>query len=277
MSSPTSPSSPAQSTYGSILIYKDTGTCEASCTAILEELYKVPHRAIEFATSHYLKTASWESRTSLLVLPGGVCSKWETNLGMEGMRKIQKYVQEHSGRLLGICAGGYFISKFSLFETASVKIEKERPFPLFPGKAIGPLKTSSSSSAIAEVVKLYTPDGDSGGVYYQQGCAFSELSYAVSLASYEAPHTGAAIIAFNEGSGTVVGCGPHIEFSAPRTRSPFEPSDVSDLFDKLGEGRAFRLNLWDDVLKALFPDVDREAPEMPDLDYDFDLNLEDSI
>jgi glutamine amidotransferase-like uncharacterized protein len=125
---------------GLVLIYQDKGTSHESCTGLFTHLCRhFRHSEIKFADSNYLNTNEWPNRVSLLVFPGGACTPWEKNLGPEGVLKIKRYVEEYRGRILGICAGAYFLAKISDYTTESISIHRIRDISLFPGIAAGPL------------------------------------------------------------------------------------------------------------------------------------------
>ncbi len=284
-------SSSISSSSGKFLIYFDAGTNKQSADALLELLAnRFPFRIIEYANSEYLRTKSWEERTTLLVLPGGnpdACTTWQRNLGELGMKKIQDYVRKSKGRILGVCAGSYFISKASYHEGTDEEL-KTREFPLYQGEARGPLKPHSttllpppSPPGVARVVRLFNPSSKSeGGCYYQEGPAFKKFSdvFSETLAEYAAPYDGVAVASFDGG----VVCGPHLEFNSLRSSrlSRGSPGMSEELIDSLGriaeelaEAECFRRELLDQIFEELGLSDSGQSPSGLDEWYDDDGNL----
>jgi glutamine amidotransferase-like uncharacterized protein len=281
-----------KATIGNVLIYSCEGTIPSSCEALKNELSRFPHNSIEFANSGELAGKSWGKRTDLLVLPGGVCSRWEVSLGCGGLEKIRNFVLADGGKILGVCAGSYFLSQKSLYESGSVRIEKERPYSIFPGLARGPITRSYESTAtapqtsglypagcpdLAIAIDLATPDETRGACYYQGGPVIGPKSPETErelIASFDGAYEGDAITGFlpneSESAGAVVLCSPHIEYGAPRSRSPFEPSGIRTLFDQLDEHEAFRQELLNRVVHFLFNKFDDDSeilsPKTPRFD-----------
>ena len=250
---------------------------------------RFPHNSIEFADSEELVKKPWEKKADLLVLPGGICSRWEVSLGCRGLEKIRDFVLSDGGKILGVCAGSYFLSQKSLYQNGSVRIEKERPYSIFPGFARGPISRSYESAAassktsglypadcrdLAIAIDLATPDETRGACYYQGGPVIGPKSPETQrelIASFDGPYDGDAITGFlpneSESGGAVVLCSPHIEYGAPRTRSPFEPSGIRTLFDQLDEHEAFRQDLLGRVVHFLFDKFDEDleilSPKTP--------------
>lgn len=275
-------SSITSSCTGKFLIYKDIGANIISCESLYLLLFRrFPFQPIEFINSHYLIHGNWEKAT-LLVLPGGnedACTIWERNLGASGMKKIQDYVKVHGGKILGICAGAYFVSKESYYDRADIGL-KSRLFPLYNGTASGPIKPisllstmpSSPLPAVGQVVKLFNPtSGAGGGCYYRGGPAFMGAAgspEATTLATYDREFyecgEGTAIAHFldeeGKGDGEGVVSGVHFEIEPKKKILPRStPSPLSnDLIDSLGRlaedlsaAEDFRKRLEHDIFDAL--------------------------
>src|SRR5262245_2235164 len=123
-----------------VLVYSDVGTYEQSTEAIVLQLKQsLPWLKIKKINSQYLCSKSWENKSDVLVMGGGMCGEWEKNLQVEGMRKIRDFVL-NGGKYLGICAGAYFGASESIFSLVGKPIiEKMRPLQFYQGRAIGPL------------------------------------------------------------------------------------------------------------------------------------------
>jgi glutamine amidotransferase-like uncharacterized protein len=281
-----------KASLGNVLIYRCEGTINSSCESLKSELSRFPHSSIEFADSEKLAKKSWERKTDLLVLPGGVCSRWELSLGYSGLEKIRDFVLSDGGKILGICAGSYFLSQKSLYQTTSIRIEKERPYSIFPGIARGPVSRAYESKTdfcrstglypaecqdIAVAINLATPDDNRGACYYQGGPVIGPKSpetHREVIARFDGDYDGDAITGFlpdeTESAGAVVLCSPHIEYGSPRTRSPFEPIGIRTLFDRLDEHELFRQELLNRVVHFLFDkfddDVEISSPVTPKID-----------
>lgn len=245
-----------------ILIYQDAGTCPSSLKAIEAQLLRTLE--IPFTTkmvnSTYLLTKTWEHKTFALIMGGGSCSEWERSLGLEGMLKIQSFVQ-NGGRYLGICAGAYFAAATSLFHLqGTAPIIKKRPLSFYPGRAIGPIATMSDhlspQAALAVGIDLLSSNGLYKGLgYYQGGCAFDiteDRNFTKVLARYGQPYQGSAIIGCKVGQGNAVLCGLHPEFlwdihlATERTLP-----ELRTLVQSLYPQEDFRQEIWKTMIQEL--------------------------
>ncbi len=138
-----------------ILIYcepRERATTTDSYDRLYPQLSNLPHRAIKCVDSEYLKNKSWEHKTFLLVLPGGIFSKCEYYLEVKGILKIINFVKNHRGRIFGICSWAYGLSQKSSYVTIEERIERDRtdsPLYLCPTIAEGPIKSPSPPSTPA--------------------------------------------------------------------------------------------------------------------------------
>jgi biotin--protein ligase len=83
-----------------ILIYNGPGAMDVLPLArYLENI--LPYYKIKQVGPEYMSYDSWQSKTALLILPGGRANPYEQFLNTESMRK---YVY-NGGNYLGICAG----------------------------------------------------------------------------------------------------------------------------------------------------------------------------
>lgn len=239
------------------LIYDGEGANKESSLALKQALSKYFGK-VECVRADYLKTASWEDHTSLLVIGGGRVSLIIAALGDIGQKKIEDYVKIFGGNLFGVCAGFYYLPKFSFYHYKDDHQDKKRDYPLIDGYARGPL----TSPDVAEIVQIYTPAGTrkSGGCYAQGNPAYypgSSTSILATIGTYTddspKPSDPIAIGVFQSGNGVVAGSAVHLEFTPPRTRSPFESPEMSSLYDRMSEEEYFRISTLEDLLKEIFP------------------------
>ncbi|MBM3192737.1 MAG: hypothetical protein FJZ59_00700 [Chlamydiae bacterium] len=140
-----------------ILVYcerRDRATTTDSYEYLYPQLVKIPHRAIKVVDSDYLKNKSWEHKTFLLVLPGGIFSRCEYYLEAKGILKIINFAKNFQGRIFGICSWAYGLSQKSSYINGKECLERDRsgsPFYLSPTFARGPIK---QEVAVAPVYSL---------------------------------------------------------------------------------------------------------------------------
>lgn len=128
-------------TVQTIAVYHDVGSGEFTRAALVSAL------AIRFVgradvrriyASEIRKSDAWHERTLLLALPGGADLPYCAELDGTGNASIRRYVQK-GGRLLGVCAGGYYASARVAWETTPDAISGKRELALFAGTARGSL------------------------------------------------------------------------------------------------------------------------------------------
>lgn len=208
----------ASSQRTDVLVYYDKEGVDATsardwCTVLQEAVGSVYH--VSQVDSGYLRTKKWEDITALLVMPGGVCSVWDRNLGEEMQERVNRYVRE-GGSYLGVCAGAYWACSKSVFSGAS----KRRNAKLSSATAVGPLFGSSNmhnsgqEAAAAPIVlaKEYGSKPSEGRLFYKEGCRFDVPAQhgTTVLAHYKDP-SHPAIIGERVGKGVAVLCGVHPE------------------------------------------------------------------
>ncbi len=81
-----------------------------------------PNYAIIPVGEHVLLKEPWTATCALLVIPGGADLGYCRVLNGEGNQIISLYVR-NGGRLLGLCAGGYYGSKRCEFEVGNRSLE----------------------------------------------------------------------------------------------------------------------------------------------------------
>ncbi len=237
------------------LVYFDEGVSYQSADALVAQLESLlaGDIVVKKVDSLYLSTESWEDKTIVLAMGGGVCTQWEENLGEIGMKKIREYVR--NGKFIGLCAGAYFASAKSFFQLTGQKPnEKQRSVSLFAGRAVGPILATENhlapEAAKALEVSFRIADlFESGYMYYQGGCLFEvapEDDKTTVLAHYSqkpvAIHT-------KVGDGDAFLCGLHPEFvwSDKLAQIPI----LKSLARLLLPHEKFRNQVWDEIGKRL--------------------------
>ncbi|MCD6039079.1 MAG: hypothetical protein K0S27_479 [Gammaproteobacteria bacterium] len=188
----------------------------------------------------YFTQTNWESNTRLVVMPGGrarpyydvLGAKWhlqEVKPGQmrrikeigEGNKRIINFVSE-GGSYLGICAGGYYGAKETVFELGGDLEVLDEGLSLAPCVARGPayglnqFQYNSEAGARAAKVngQLSLIDRE---VYFNGGCAYepqdSEINPMNILLRYaDLPQNPAAVIQVPFKKGSVILSGVHFEF-----------------------------------------------------------------
>ena len=200
-----------------IKIYYDNGVERNNLPLLLNEL---SNKNVGFISSQEIMQTSWESQTSLLIIPGGRDVPYHKALNGEGNRRIKKYV-ENGGAFLGICAGAYYGCGAVEFDRG---MEREvmglRELAFFPGIARGPVYGPGSfryhSEFGAQAAMISNSfDEEILKSYYNGGCYFVDAerySHVKLISKYlEIQGTPAAIIEVSVGEGIAILSGVHIE------------------------------------------------------------------
>jgi biotin--protein ligase len=242
------------------LVYLDEGVCRQSAHALVEQLEDIldPSISVLKVDSAYLKTESWEDKTVVVVMGGGVCSTWDKQLGFEGIEKIGQYVFK-GGRYMGLCAGAYFACAESRFELDDQKpIEKTRPLAFFSGKAIGPLiltddYLSMTAARAAEVSYKIRGFSQIGSLYYQGGCFFDlkEDTADVQIMSYYHRLGKASALFCKVGRGFALLDGTHPEFKWSASLSAGADCFYAELVQELSSQEDFRRKVWEEIREKL--------------------------
>lgn len=151
-----------------------------------------------------------------VILPGGYSAYQYYALGTQGCEKLSRYTQ-NGGRVLGICAGGYVLSKVVRYQGISYPY----PLALFDGIADGPVAGLPVYPDFGPCRVNVTEAGKRlglGGVenrtlFYGSGPRFVGGSDVTVLLTYE--DGTAAAISRPVGKGRVVAMGPHMEIVLP--------------------------------------------------------------
>jgi biotin--protein ligase len=237
------------------LVYADKGVCLPSADALVEQLRSLldPSVSVFKVGAHYLRTESWEDKTSVLAMGGGSCSFWDEQLQIEGMEKIHQYVLG-GGKYIGLCAGAYFASAESCFELSDLSIKKNRSLGFFPGRALGPLVESDDylslcAARAAEVCFKIRNSSVIGSLYYQGGCLFdieADLSNVEVTSTYCSLGKAASVFC-KVGKGCAFLDGTHPEFQWAANLTCRSESFYSELVTKLVPQEVFRQKIWEEI------------------------------
>lgn len=159
-----------------------------------------------------------------VVLPGGWAPFQRDAIGAEGLAALRAYV-EAGGRVLGICAGAYLISREVRWEGEDIPY----PLGLFDGRAAGPIDGLAPWPRRSPVKLAVTADGkrrglgaaDAKDVLYYGGARFEGGTDTTVLARY--PDGGAAIVERRVGKGAAVLCAVHFERPAGANGAETDP------------------------------------------------------
>ena len=170
----------------------------------------VVHSDVVLCTHEELKPARWSKKT-ILVFPGGKCSEWNELLSESRQSKIFEWFKS-GGRILGICAGAYYCSERSTYQS----LFRIRKIGIFPGTCQGP-----AYSCDLKVVKVrWEKDGQEGDIAVIQGGYFipeppSTTEYEVLARYTEEPHINEiAVVACRKEKGVAILSAPHWEFDS---------------------------------------------------------------
>lgn len=233
-----------------ILIYSDTGTGRSVDEIYARFAYCI-HRdfcRVLIVNADYLRKCNWEEETRLIVIPGGKSIPFYTSLGATWTKdgnEIQKGEERKlvkigdinkrivdfvssGGDLMGVCAGGYYGAKQTIFDkNGPCEVISEGALNLFNGVAIGPANSQFKydSEAGAEIAEISCPkEGiDSIPAYLNGGCYFQgtdnhpvpeENILAVYKKTSDAQIPSIAIVESSFGDGQVILSGVHFEYKS---------------------------------------------------------------
>jgi glutamine amidotransferase-like uncharacterized protein len=200
-----------------IAVYCDDGVRPGCFQQVLTAFEGYPIEAVD---RHFFLSKDWETKTSLVVFPGGRDLPYLQALQGEANGRIRSYV-ENGGRFLGLCAGGYYgCLRVNFRATHEEEVVGERELAFFSGNAVGPAFYKDSfryqSEEGARSVAVQWEKGISH-VYFNGGCFFERVEddpTAEVLARYiDLPSRPAAIIYCRKGEGSAVLSGVHPEFA----------------------------------------------------------------
>jgi len=180
---------------------------------------------IKKVDSQFLKNENWIADTVLLVIPGGRARPHFDHLQQAGNQKIIEFVNS-GGNYLGICAGGYYGARSTVFEkNGPLEVIEMDKGPLFfysgiaegPAYGLGEFKYDDESGSRLAQLSYQFPNGnrENLSVYYNGGCFFhgGENKNTTVLARYlDIPNRPAAIVACKVGKGLAILSGVHFEY-----------------------------------------------------------------
>lgn len=223
-----------------VLVYSGPGATKEATKHCFESLrvQLLPHYAVVPVTSQALINDPWQSKTALLVMPGGMDLPFCKELNGEGNRRISKWVRA-GGKYLGFCAGGYYAaSRVEFMVGSAMEVLGPRELQFFDGIARGTafpgFNYESSEGALA--CRVQTNEGETAH-FYHGGAVFVDAENVGGvevLARYMDPVSvaggDAAIVLCTVGNGKALLTGTHPEFCAwhLKPQAGQAPSDVVD-------------------------------------------------
>ncbi len=197
--------------FTKIFLYTGEGAWQDGITALISF---ANHYNLEIDTGGSIKIndINYINKYKIIIVPGGYAETFDTYIN----RKILVKYVKNGGAYFGICAGSYFVSKYTLWnDTLYI-----RDNFLFNGYAIGPINSIAPWPTFA-LSKITTPDTLHilyyGGPYFKK-----DLQEFDSIANYS-KISKSAIITFTLDSGKVLLCGvhPEIEENSDRDNTNF--------------------------------------------------------
>ena len=151
----------------------------------------------------------------IIVFPGGRADHMIMGLSREQISTIREYVSQ-GGSYMGICAGAYFASNYTVWDGVKYGDESGYVLDLYYGEAVGPIKEIGNY----DLNTIYNPqyptnitwyNGEKFNVTYWGGPYFTPVNNVKVLAIYDKIQKPAAI-EFNYHSGRAILFGFHPEF-----------------------------------------------------------------
>lgn len=180
-----------------------------------------PFYALSKVSASTLINEPWSLSTALLVLPGGADLGYCRALNGKGNQRIREYVYR-GGKVLGICAGGYFSGQKCEFEVGSdYEVVGSRELGLFRGIVRGAAYAGFAGGREegARAINVKTNDGKSFSSYYNGGGIFvdaAKMDNVEVIAEFEpkvkVDGGQAAVLLVSYGDGTALLSGAHLEW-----------------------------------------------------------------
>ena len=154
-------------------------------------------------------------KLDFIVFPGGRADHMISGLSLDQIENLRKYVAQ-GGAYIGICAGAYFASNYTVWQGVKYGDEAGYVLDLYYGEAVGPIKEIGDY----DTGLIYNPqyptnvtwyDGEIFNVTYWGGPYFTPVDNVIVIAEYEKVNKPAAI-KFYYDSGRVLLFGFHPEF-----------------------------------------------------------------
>lgn len=243
----------------SILVYAGPGVSEKSLEQTLKSLHNIIN-GYEITTimPPQLIQDDWETKTALLIIPGGADIPYTKSLNGTANQKIKAYVAK-GGAYFGLCAGSYYAGQAVEFASGTaLEVIGKRELAFFQGVVRGPIlaeydyKTSRGARAatIRWQDKNHFKQGTNFLVFYNGGGYFVDTSNdknSTILATYDKGEP--AIIECHVGKGKAILSGVHVEYDPELLDA--SDCDLQPLIPKLRHGNQDRMQLLIYLLKRL--------------------------
>jgi glutamine amidotransferase-like uncharacterized protein len=195
-----------------VAVFADYGVWSGSARALVDAVRGGDQRVRVLDRTDL--TARGLSGVRLLFVPGGLAPfQWQA-MGPQGLSELGRWV-EGGGRLVGLCAGAYLVSR----EVRYLGQSYPYPLGLFDGTAEGPVKGLAAYPQVGPVSLTLTRSGEKRGLKaiegatlaYGGGPRFLGGTGVDVLARF--PDGTPAVIARRRGRGEIVLSGAHVELA----------------------------------------------------------------
>lgn len=272
-----------------VLVYSGPGTTQTCVNQCIDtfRLLLSPYYAVSSVNERVLKDQPWESKTALLIIPGGadlpICKLFKGTIN----DRIKNFVNK-GGKYMGICSGGYYSSAKCEFEVGNPEMEVSGPRDLkfFPGIARGGVFKgyrygSEVGTRVTEVSvnsKILHGLPKSVHLYVNGGCMFvnaHKYSNVEILASYEdtldvkeddeVNGKNAAAVLCTVGRGKALLFGPHPEFNPALLKEDPDIPSFKQVIKSLKVTNKTRIDFLREALKTLDLKVNEREYQRPKL------------
>lgn len=280
-----------------VLIYSGPGTttnCVDHCLNTFRILFS-PYYAVSTVNEKVLKDQPWESKTALLIIPGGadlpICSLFKGKIN----DRIKAFVNK-GGKYIGICSGAYYSSSRCEFEVGNPTMEVSGPRELkfFPGICRGGAMKgfaydSEKGSRVVEIEidnkKLpssppYSYAYLNGGGMFVDAAKYSNVqvlaTYKDKLDVEDTPQgTNAATVLCTVGRGKSLLFGPHPEFDPYLMKEDPQNPSFTQVIKSLKDTNKSRIDFLREAVKTLDLKVNEKEYERPKLTPLFYSSIDD--
>lgn len=216
------------------------------------------HHEIKTLKATDIQEGDWMGQTDLLIMPGGIASKFREGLGPQGEANLLKYVTEEHGKYLGFCAGAYYGAATVDFARGLPTAIFAKRLGFFPGTCVGPAVppyTIARCEWQGEGTLMPFDAYCEGGGYFTK--THPDAKNCTVLATYhEEPARGQAAIVevtfpHKHGTGIAILSGPHIEYDASGFLGQENDATAQNLHKNLTASEAQRSEVLDVLLRRL--------------------------
>lgn len=252
-----------------VLIYRDYGCADVTdLQTSLQQYFADSEMMVELTdAASILKESALDNKVAAFFMPGGAATPYRMKLGCLGNEIIRSYVKQ-GGIYFGICAGAYYASRKTEFETdvPDLAVIDEYGLDLIDAHAIGTLKKAfginhyslnPSSSAVTSVT--WNADGESHSVFYHGG-PYLDIknpdSHEVLAVYRDVKGTPPAVVERRFGNGLAIVSGVHFEDGVASLKG-FVGRTIEDrlqaekIMQKMKAGEEGRLRLRDKMLAKI--------------------------